>query len=289
MSVKKAILPVAGFGTRLLPASKSIPKEMITVVDRPAIEYVVKEAIEAGIDTIVLVTHPAKQAIENYFDRNAELETLLEKKQKHALLTEIQSILPSHVSVVTVRQSAPLGLGHAVLCAEKVIGCEPFAVLLPDVLVDSANKNNLAQMIAQFEQSQASQIMVEAVALERVDQYGIVALKESGGEQSNYIVALVEKPAVDNTPSNLAVVGRYVFQPEIFDYLKTTQADKSGEIQLTDAMAQLLTVQAMQAFTLQGTTYDCGNKVGYLKAVLHYAFKQAELKQTLSEFLTQLK
>ncbi len=289
MSVKKAILPVAGFGTRLLPASKSIPKEMITVVDRPAIEYVVKEAIEAGIDTIVLVTHPAKQAIENYFDRNAELETLLEKKQKHALLTEIQSILPSHVSVVTVRQSAPLGLGHAVLCAEKVIGREPFAVLLPDVLVDSANKNNLAQMIAQFEQSQASQIMVEAVALDRVDQYGIVALKESGGEQSNDIAALVEKPAVDNAPSNLAVVGRYVFQPEIFDYLKTTQADKSGEIQLTDAMAQLLTVQAMQAFTLQGTTYDCGNKVGYLKAVLHYAFKQAELKQTLSEFLTQLK
>lgn len=289
MSVKKAILPVAGFGTRLLPASKSIPKEMITVVDRPAIEYVVKEAIEAGIDTIVLVTHPAKQAIENYFDRNAELEALLEKKQKHALLAEIQSILPPHVSVVTVRQSAPLGLGHAVLCAEKVIGHEPFAVLLPDVLVDSERENNLAQMIAQFEQSQASQIMVEAVAWERVDQYGIVALKESHGQQSNDIAALVEKPALDQAPSNLAVVGRYVFQPEIFDYLKTTQADKSGEIQLTDAMAQLLAVQTMQAFTLQGTTYDCGNKVGYLKAVLHYAFKQAELKQTLSEFLTQLK
>lgn len=288
MKVKKAILPVAGFGTRLLPASKSIPKEMITVVDRPAIDYVVQEAIEAGIDTIVLVNHPAKQAIENYFDRNAELENLLEKKKKNKILDEIRAIVPDHVTVVAVRQPEPLGLGHAVLCAEKVIGNEPFAVLLPDVLVDSADQNNLAQMIAQFEQNQASQIMVEDVAPERVDQYGIVKLEKQGEKSTTNILGLVEKPAVSEAPSTLAVVGRYVFTPEIFNYLKETQADKSGEIQLTDAMAKLLDVQNIHAFTLHGQTYDCGSKIGYLKAILHYATQRDELKDELLEFIKTL-
>lgn len=288
MKVKKAILPVAGFGTRLLPASKSIPKEMITVVDRPAIDYVVQEAIEAGIDTIILVNHPAKQAIENYFDRNAELENLLEKKKKTKILDEIRAIVPDHVTVVAVRQPEPLGLGHAVLCAEKVIGNEPFAVLLPDVLVDSADQNNLAQMIEQFEQNQASQIMVEDVAPERVDQYGIVKLEKQGEQNTTNILGLVEKPPVSEAPSTLAVVGRYVFTPEIFKFLKETQADKSGEIQLTDAMAKLLDVQNIQAFTLHGQTYDCGSKIGYLKAILHYATQRDELKDELLEFIKTL-
>lgn len=285
MKVKKAILPVAGFGTRLLPASKSIPKEMVTVVDRPAIDYVVREAVEAGIEMIVLVNHPAKQAIENYFDRNAELESLLETKKKDKILEEIRSIIPDHVQVVTVRQPAPLGLGHAVLCAEKVIGNEPFAVLLPDVLVDSSDRNNLSQMIEKFEQNQASQIMVEDVALERVDQYGIVKLQ---GE-SNNIEAIVEKPAPANTPSTLAVVGRYVFTPEIFAYLKETKADKSGEIQLTDAIDKLLSLQTVQSFTLDGLTFDCGNKLGYLKAVVHYALQRDDLKNDFAAFLNQVK
>lgn len=289
MKVSKAILPVAGFGTRLLPASKSIPKEMITVVDRPAIDYVVQEAIEAGIDTIVLVNHPAKQAIENYFDRNAELEALLEKKKKDQLLAEIRSIIPKHVTVVTVRQPEPLGLGHAVLCAEKVIGNEPFVVLLPDVLVDSSDKNNLLQMIDQFEQTQSSQIMVEEVEANRVDQYGIVRLEMQDGQQSSNILELVEKPAVDQAPSNLAVVGRYVFTPEIFKYLHETQADKSGEIQLTDAMAKLLTEQQIHAFTLKGETYDCGSKIGYLKAVVHYALKRADLRDRFADFIHSVK
>ena len=288
MKIKKAILPVAGFGTRLLPASKSIPKEMITVVDRPVIDYVVQEAVEAGIDTIILVNHPAKQAIENYFDRNAELEQMLEKKNKLTLLQEIKQIIPSHVSVLTVRQSEALGLGHAVLCAEKVIGNEPFAVLLPDVLVDSADQNNLAQMIEQFEQNQASQIMVQDVAPDRVDQYGIVKLEKQGEKNTTNILGLVEKPAVSEAPSTLAVVGRYVFTPEIFNYLKETQADKSGEIQLTDAMAKLLDVQNIQAFTLHGQTYDCGSKIGYLKAILHYATQRDELKDELLEFIKTL-
>ncbi len=287
--VKKAILPVAGFGTRLLPASKSIPKEMITVVDKPAIHYVVQEAIEAGIDTIVLVTHPAKQAIENYFDRNMELETLLEKKSKQKLLDEVRAIIPAHVTVVAVRQPEPLGLGHAVLCAQKVIGDEAFAVLLPDVLVDSNEHNNLAQMIKQFESNQASQIMVEDVDLSLVDQYGIVCLEEVNGRKTTNITGLVEKPAKQLAPSTLAVVGRYVFSPEIFKYLQSTQADKSGEIQLTDAMAKLLAVQKMQAFTLQGQTYDCGSKIGYLKAIVHYALKHDDLKTSFLDYLHIIK
>ncbi|KAA8731837.1 UTP--glucose-1-phosphate uridylyltransferase GalU [Acinetobacter qingfengensis] len=288
MNVKKAILPVAGFGTRLLPASKSIPKEMITVVDRPAIDYVVQEAVAAGIDTIILVTHPAKHSIENYFDRNKELEALLEQKKKDKILDEVRRIIPDHVSVIAVRQPEPLGLGHAVLCAEKIINNEPFAVLLPDVLVDSTDKNNLQQMIEQFDASQASQIMVEDVEPSRVDQYGIVALEQNAGQPTNNIVALVEKPAVDQAPSTLAVVGRYIFTPEIFTYLHQTQADKSGEIQLTDAMAKLLEIQKIQAFTLKGYTYDCGSKIGYLKAVVHYALKRSDLNQQFSEFLATI-
>lgn len=289
MNIKKAILPVAGFGTRLLPASKSIPKEMVTVVDRPAIDYVVQEAVEAGIDTIVLVTHPAKQSIENYFDRNAELENLLEYKKKDKVLEEIRAIIPSHVQVIAVRQSAPLGLGHAVLCAEKVIGNEPFAVLLPDVLIDSTDKNNLQQMIEQFESSQASQIMVENVELSRVDQYGIVKLAEENSVQTNNIVEIVEKPAPNVAPSTLAVVGRYIFTPTIFKHLHTTQADKSGEIQLTDAIAKLLAEEKVQSFTLDGLTYDCGSKSGYLKAFVHYALKRDDLKSEFLAFLQAVK
>lgn len=283
MQVKKAILPVAGFGTRLLPASKAIPKEMVTIVDRPAIDYVVQEAVRAGIDTIVLVTHPAKQAIENYFDRSAELENLLIQKNKTALLEQIRSIIPPHIKVVSVRQAEPLGLGHAVLIAQPVIGDEPFAVLLPDVLVDGGEINNLGEMIHAFEQTGHSQIMVEAVAPQRVDQYGIVQLQE----QTQQITALVEKPKIDEAPSNLAVVGRYVFPAKIFQYLSETQADRSGEIQLTDAMAKLLNEQPMQAFTLQGKTFDCGNKIGYLQAVIHYASKNEDLKAVLNQAIQQ--
>jgi UTP--glucose-1-phosphate uridylyltransferase len=288
MNVKKAILPVAGFGTRLLPASKSIPKEMVTVVDRPAIDYVVQEAIAAGIETIILVTHPAKHAIENYFDRNKELETLLEQKQKHQLLAEIRQILPAHVTVVAVRQAEALGLGHAVLCAEKIINNEPFAVLLPDVLVDSDGQNNLQQMMARFAQTQAAQIMVENVEASRVDQYGIVDLGNSADRDAQNIVGFVEKPSIAEAPSTLAVVGRYVFAPEIFDCLRQTAPDHSGEIQLTDAMVKLLQSQPMQAFTLQGSTYDCGSKLGYLKAIVHYALKREDLNASFADFLATL-
>lgn len=288
-TVKKAVLPVAGFGTRLLPASKSIPKEMITVVDRPAIDYVVKEAIAAGIDTLVLVNHPAKQAIENYFDRNAELEALLETKKKDKLLNELRDIIPSHIHVVSVRQPKPLGLGHAVLCAQPVIGNEPFAVLLPDVLIDSGDSavNELGQMIRQYQQTGATQILVEEVDPSRVDQYGIVSLQPEQGAASQVISGMVEKPPVSQAPSNLAIVGRYVFGPEIFTFLQQTAADGSGEIQLTDAMRQMLRAYPMQAYTLQGKTFDCGSKAGYLAAVLHFAAQRAELHAVIKHFIQQ--
>src|SRR5690554_7549274 len=214
--IKKAILPVAGLGTRFLPASKAIPKEMVTVVDRPAIEYVVREAVAAGIEQIILVTHSSKASIENYFDRNFELETTLEQKQKLDLLKEITEILPPQVSVVSVRQPQPqpqpLGLGHAVLCAKDIVGDDAFAVLLPDVLVkDQAEKNDLALMIERFNATQAAQIMVEAVPEHLVDQYGIVHVAAAPAEgQSAAMQGIVEKPAVGTAPSNLSVIGRYV-------------------------------------------------------------------------------
>ena len=284
--VRKAVLPVAGFGTRLLPASKSIPKEMMTVVDRPAIDYVVQEAIAAGIDTIILISNSGKQSIEKYFSRHAELEALLQKNNKISLLEQIRNIIPQHISIITVYQSQPLGLGHAVLCAQPVVGHEPFAVLLPDVLVDGCRDqpNDLHVMLQRFEQTGTSQIMVENVAPELVNQYGIVSLQQSDQAiQTLKMTGIVEKPALDQTPSTLAVVGRYIFTPQIFDYLEKTQPDRSGEIQLTDAIAQLLTQQSIEAYPLQGQTFDCGSKRGYLKAVLHYASQRPEFKDIFED------
>ncbi|RYL21709.1 UTP--glucose-1-phosphate uridylyltransferase GalU [Acinetobacter piscicola] len=287
--IKKAILPVAGLGTRFLPASKSIPKEMVTVVDRPAIEYVVKEAVAAGIEQIILVTHSSKASIENYFDRNFELETTLEHKKKFDLLKEITDILPKNVSVVSVRQPQPLGLGHAVLCGKDIVGNEPFAVLLPDVLVkDADDKNDLSLMIARFEVSNASQIMVEAVPDHLVDQYGIVDVAQSPNEgESTMMRGIVEKPAVGTAPSNLSVVGRYVLPAEIMQLLENTPKGAGDEIQLTDAIAALQNTATVEAYRMKGQTFDCGSKIGYLKAVLHYGIEHpklgAEFKQLIQE------
>jgi len=279
MMIKKAILPVAGLGTRFLPASKSIPKEMVTVVDRPAIEYVVREAVAAGIEQIILVTHSSKASIENYFDRNFELETTLESKKKFDLLKEITEILPPHVSVVSVRQPQPLGLGHAVLCAKSVIGNEPFAVLLPDVLVkDDDPVNDLSLMIQRFNASKAAQIMVEAVPDHLVNQYGIVDVKHSPNEGESIVMqGIVEKPAVGTAPSNLSVVGRYVLPAKIMQLLENTPKGAGNEIQLTDAIAELQKTEMVEAYRMKGQTFDCGSKLGYLKAVLHYGIEHPQL------------
>ncbi len=288
--IKKAILPVAGLGTRFLPASKSIPKEMVTVVDRPAIEYVIKEAIAAGIEQIILVTHSSKASIENYFDRNFELETTLENKKKYDLLKAITEILPSHIQVISVRQPQPLGLGHAVLCAKAVVGDDDFAVLLPDVLVkDADSKNDLFLMMQRFEQSQAAQIMVEAVPDHLVDQYGIVDVEQSPAEgQSIVMQGIVEKPAIDKAPSNLSVVGRYVLPAKIMQLLEQTPKGAGNEIQLTDAIAMLQQTEAVEAYRMKGQTFDCGSKIGYLKAVLHYGVEHATLGADFKQLIKEL-
>ncbi|MDC4688890.1 UTP--glucose-1-phosphate uridylyltransferase GalU [Acinetobacter baumannii] len=289
--IKKAVLPVAGLGTRFLPASKSIPKEMVTVVDRPAIEYVVREAVEAGIEQIILVTHSSKASIENYFDRNFELETTLEQKKKFDLLAEITQIVPEHVSVVSVRQSQPLGLGHAVLCAKSIVGKDDFAVLLPDVLVkDSSGQNDLSRMISRYVESNAAQIMVEAVPDHLVDQYGIVDVAQSPNEgESIAMQGIVEKPAVGSAPSNLSVVGRYVLPARIMQLLENTPKGAGNEIQLTDAIAMLQQTDVVEAYRMQGQTFDCGSKLGYLKAVLHYGIEHPKLGNDFKQLIQELK
>ncbi|MCH7385307.1 UTP--glucose-1-phosphate uridylyltransferase GalU [Acinetobacter dispersus] len=288
--IKKAILPVAGLGTRFLPASKSIPKEMVTVVDRPAIEYVVREAVEAGIEQIILVTHSSKASIENYFDRNFELETTLEHKKKFDLLKEITDILPKHVSVVSMRQPQPLGLGHAVLCAKDIVGDEAFAVLLPDVLVkNQTSDNDLSLMIQRFEQSQAAQIMVEAVPDNLVDQYGIVDVAVTPNEgESIKMQGIVEKPTVGTAPSNLSVVGRYILPAQIMALLENTPRGAGNEIQLTDAIAALQQSEAVEAYRMKGQTFDCGSKLGYLKAVLHYGIEHPKLGADFKGLIQEL-
>ncbi|TCB38298.1 UTP--glucose-1-phosphate uridylyltransferase GalU [Acinetobacter sp. ANC 4910] len=288
--IKKAILPVAGLGTRFLPASKSIPKEMVTVVDRPAIEYVVREAVQAGIEQIILVTHASKASIENYFDRNFELETTLAQKNKTDLLKEITEILPVHVSVVSVRQPQPLGLGHAVLCAKSIIGDDDFAVLLPDVLVkEKSDQNDLACMIQRYEAAQAAQIMVEAVPDHMVDQYGIVDVAKSPAEgESIAMQGIVEKPAVGTAPSNLSVVGRYILPAKIMQLLEQTPKGAGNEIQLTDAIAMLQTTDVVEAYRMKGETFDCGSKLGYLKAVLHYGIAHPKLGHEFKQLIAEL-
>ena len=288
--IKKAILPVAGLGTRFLPASKSIPKEMVTVVDRPAIEYVVREAVAAGIEQIILVTHSSKASIENYFDRNFELETTLENKKKFDLLKAITEILPSHIQVISVRQPQPLGLGHAVLCAKAVVGDDDFAVLLPDVLVkDADSKNDLSLMIDRFNQNQAAQIMVEAVPDHLVDQYGIVDVEQSPAEGKSIVMqGIVEKPAIDTAPSNLSVVGRYVLPAKIMQLLDQTPKGAGNEIQLTDAIAMLQQTEVVEAYRMKGQTFDCGSKIGYLKAVLHYGVEHATLGADFKQLIKEL-
>ena len=288
--IKKAILPVAGLGTRFLPASKSIPKEMVTVVDRPAIEYVIKEAIAAGIEQIILVTHSSKASIENYFDRNFELETTLVQKKKFDLLKEITEILPKNVSIISVRQPQPLGLGHAVLCAKSVIGDDAFAVLLPDVLVQNkAAENDLSLMIDRFNHNQAAQIMVEAVPEHLVDQYGIVDVQVSPIEGESIVMqGIVEKPAVGTAPSNLSVVGRYILPAHIMQILEQTPKGAGNEIQLTDAIALLQKTQVVEAYRMKGQTFDCGSKLGYLKAVLHYGLEHPQLGAEFKQLIQDL-
>ncbi|MBI1235689.1 MAG: UTP--glucose-1-phosphate uridylyltransferase GalU [Alphaproteobacteria bacterium] len=272
--IRKAVLPVAGLGTRVLPATKSVPKEMLPVFDRPAIQYVVNEALEAGIEHFVFVTGRNKGAIEDHFDRAYELEASLHEKNKANILKELEAERPPAGSMSFVRQQAPLGLGHAVWCARDVIGNEPFAILLPDVIVKAA-PSCLAQMTALHAKQGGNIIAVEAVPWERVDQYGIVAPESQDGRTVR-MSGMVEKPPRDTAPSNLSITGRYILQPEIFDLLANQGKGAGGEIQLTDAMATLMKQQDFFALEYEGKSYDCGSKQGYLRAFLQFALDHDE-------------
>lgn len=293
-NIKKAVIPVAGLGTRMLPATKAIPKEMLPVVDKPLIQYIVNECIASGIKEIVLVTHLSKNAIENHFDTQFELETTLEQRVKRQLLEQLQSICPKDVTIMHVRQGEAKGLGHAILKARPIVGNESFAVVLPDVLIDDAQSDlttdNLAAMLQLFDKTGNSQIMVEPVPEKLVSNYGVI---DYSGEQlkpgsAHAMTAIVEKPNVNEAPSNLAVVGRYVLSKEIWDILEVTPPGAGGEIQLTDAIAKLMEEQDVDAFHMTGKSHDCGSKLGYMKANVEYGLRHPELKGEFEVFLKSM-
>ncbi|WED79365.1 UTP--glucose-1-phosphate uridylyltransferase GalU [Aeromonas allosaccharophila] len=290
----KAVIPVAGLGTRMLPATKAIPKEMLPIVDKPLIQYVVNECIAAGIKEIILVTHSSKNAIENHFDKSFELEATLESRVKRQLLEEVQTICPKDVTIMHVRQGEAKGLGHAILCAYPLIGDNAFAVVLPDVLLDDAaadlKHDNLAKMIRQFKETGRSQVMVEPVEWSQVSKYGVVdcAGHKIDAGMFSKMIAVVEKPDQEEAPSNLAIVGRYVLSPEIWEHLKRTAPGAGDEIQLTDAIATLLKAHDTDAFCLQGRSHDCGDKLGYLKAFVEHGMRHPFLGTDFRNFIAKL-
>lgn len=282
--ITKAVFPVAGLGTRFLPATKANPKEMLPIVDKPLIQYAAEEAIAAGIKQLIFVTSSSKRAIEDHFDKNYELESALESRDKHELLSIVHNILPEGVSCVYIRQAEALGLGHAVLCAKDVVGKEAFAVILADDLIDGEDSGCLAQMVRQYNKYRCSILGVETVQPEETDQYGIVKTDDNDTQIAN-LEAIIEKPQPSDAPSNLGVVGRYILTPTIFDLLENTQKGAGGEIQLTDAIAQLLVVEHVKAFRFKGKRYDCGSKLGYLEATVEYALKHPKLKHDFLNYL----
>jgi UTP--glucose-1-phosphate uridylyltransferase len=292
--VTKAVIPVAGLGTRMLPATKAIPKEMLPVVDKPLIQYVVNECVAAGIKEIVLVTHASKNSIENHFDTSYELESTLEKRVKRQLLEEVQAIVPKGVTIMQVRQGVANGLGHAIMCAHPVVGDAPFAVVLPDVIMDDAasnlKKDNLAEMVSKFNTSRVSQVLVEQVPEEDVSKFGVVDLDGTkiGQGESAKIHAMVEKPDVEDAPSNLAVVGRYVLSERIWELLEFTPPGAGGEIQLTDAISSLMNIEQVDAYYMKGKSHDCGSKLGYMKANVEFALRHPELGEEFKEFLASM-
>ncbi|MEY3759416.1 MAG: UTP--glucose-phosphate uridylyltransferase [Pseudomonadota bacterium] len=285
--ITKAVFPVAGLGTRFLPATKGIPKEMLPIVDKPLIQYAVEEAVAAGIDTMIFITGRSKNAITDHFDKAYELEKELEAKNKTEILKLIQDIVPPHVSCIFIRQSEALGLGHAVYCARPVVGDEPFAVILADDLIEDAGRGCMAQMVKLYEQKHASILGVERVDPSETGSYGIVKTGDFL-EKSAPIEIIIEKPKPEEAPSNLAVVGRYILTPAIFDKIKKTGRGAGGEIQLTDAIADLLNDETVLAYEFEGTRYDCGSKLGFLIANVELALLNSELKEGFSAYLKAL-
>ena len=291
VKIKKAVIPVAGLGTRMLPATKAIPKELLTIYDRPIIEHVVQEAIAAGITEIILVTRSGKEAIENHFDAHYELEHRLEKKGNEKILGSIKNILPEGVKVTSIRQSDALGLGHAVLCAKHLLNNEPFAVLLPDVFVlDKVSRGNnysFAQLVRAWDDTGIGQIMVETVESNRVEKYGIADFAGVSVEsfKSIKLMGLVEKPSLEDAPSNLAVLGRYILPFKVLDLLGNTDVGIGGEIQLTDALDELRKLEGLNAFETDAAIFDCGNKQGFLGANVAVGMQDPDTKRYLKALI----
>ncbi|CEK11203.1 UTP--glucose-1-phosphate uridylyltransferase GalU [Legionella hackeliae] len=287
MQVKKAVFPVAGLGSRFLPATKANPKEMLPIVDKPLIQYAVEEAVRAGITHMIFITSSSKRAIEDHFDNHFELEKRLEEQGKENLLELVKSVSPPGIQFTYVRQHQPLGLGHAVLCAEHVIGDDPFAVLLADDLIDDTRLPCLSAMTEHFKRDKLSVLAVQPVPWHDVQQYGVVRVVDANDNYTT-ILGMVEKPKREQAPSNLAAVGRYIFTPQIFACLKQTVADHHGEIQLTDGIRALLTEQKVQAYQFLGKRYDCGSKLGYLQATVELGLSHPEIGQEFKGYLQTL-
>nr|VFJ92280.1 MAG: UDP-glucose pyrophosphorylase [Candidatus Kentron sp. H]VFJ93205.1 MAG: UDP-glucose pyrophosphorylase [Candidatus Kentron sp. H]VFK00058.1 MAG: UDP-glucose pyrophosphorylase [Candidatus Kentron sp. H] len=292
-TIRKAVFPVAGLGTRFLPATKATPKEMLPIVDKPLIQYAVEEAVAAGIRELVFVTGRGKRAIEDHFDKTCELEASLEARGQHHVLTHMRGILPESVSCIYIRQPEPLGLGDAVLRARPVIGDEPFAVILADDLIDG-HPGCIAQMVAVYQRHGAGVLAVEAIPSSDTDKYGVIEARDFAGDGPSTrktlhgireVSAIVEKPPPLEAPSNLGVVGRYILTPTIFDQLTRLDEDDNGEIQLTDGIARLLDHERILALEFTGKRYDCGDKLGFLKATVEYALRHPELKHEFPDYL----
>jgi UTP--glucose-1-phosphate uridylyltransferase len=281
--LRKAVFPVAGLGSRFLPVTKASPKEMLPIVDKPLIQYAVEEAAAAGITEMIFVTGRNKRAIEDHFDKAYELETELERKGKNVLLDMVRSVLPEGVRCIYIRQAEPLGLGHAVLCAQPVVGYEPFAVVLADDLMDS-QPPAMARMAEVFAREGSSLLGVEEVPRDQTQSYGIVTIDKMQGDIAR-IHSIVEKPKPAEAPSNLAVIGRYVLTPRIFDLLNEVTPGAGGEIQLTDAVSRLLSHERVLAVRLPGRRFDCGSKLGYLQATVEFGLRHSEIGEDFRRFL----
>jgi UTP--glucose-1-phosphate uridylyltransferase len=290
LKVRKAVFPAAGLGTRFLPATKAQPKEMLPLVDKPIIQYGVEEALSAGCDQIIIITGRGKQAIEDHFDVSYELEKMLEEKKKTDLLQIVRQI-SDMIHVAYVRQKEALGLGHAVLTARELVGNEPFAVLLADDVID-AKVPVLKQMMQVFEETQCSVLATQMIEAQAISAYGVLKVKPADGRFNGRlyeVLDLVEKPKPENAPSNLAVIGRYILTPEVFEMLSTTQFGFGGELQLTDGLHGLLKKQKMYAYVYEGRRHDTGDKLGFLKATIEFALKREDLGEDLRKYLRDLK
>ncbi|RJP83438.1 MAG: UTP--glucose-1-phosphate uridylyltransferase [Desulfobacteraceae bacterium] len=286
MKIRKAVFPVAGMGTRFLPATKSIPKEMLPIVDKPLIQYAVEEALNSGIEQIVFVTGKRKTALEDHFDFDFELEDMLQGKYKKDILESIKRVVPETGTIIYTRQNVPLGLGHAIWCARDIVGHEPFAVILADDLI-RADKPVLSQMMDVYEEYQASIVAVMEVAPEETDKYGIID-SEKVGERVSRIRGLVEKPDPQDAPSNMAIIGRYILEPEVFNFLGKKKFGAGGEIQLTDAMEMLLKEKKIMGYNFEGKRFDCGDKAGFQMANIEYAMDRKDIRDRLKPFLEEI-